>query len=168
MSNTILTTGGRVVMAEAIAALSFVAALSRGDPAWDGTWEGANPPAPGLDARDVLDLAVHVRPTIIDFVEPDEAGAILTDEGGRYALSPESTRYLRVRVSVPAGTFDNEEIREVGIFAKAEYAEGVPPGKTVLEAGDIVSPGTLMQAIWSRPQHFETGTSYARNFILRV
>jgi hypothetical protein len=168
MSTKLLTTRGREVMAGSMAALPFVAALSAGEPAWDAAWDLPNPPEPSLDVLNVIDLVGYVRPTIVGFVTPDPDGLIVTDEGGTYSNSEERTRFLRVRISVPAGSFTGVRIREVGIFANVEYAPGVPSGRTVLLPGDVVSPGDLFQLVWSPPQFIDAGTSYARNFILRV
>ncbi|WP_108459198.1 hypothetical protein [Devosia naphthalenivorans] len=168
MSNKVLTTRGREVMAEVLSALPFVAALSAGDSAWDVQWSETNPPAPDLGATGVLSLIGYVRPTIVDFVEPDPEGAIVTEEGGAYAIATGRTRYLRIRVSVPAGAFPDVYVREIGIFTNPEFSDGLPAGKTVLEPGDVVAPGDLMHILWSPPQFLNAGTAYSRNFILKV
>ncbi|WP_281978802.1 hypothetical protein [Pseudorhizobium flavum] len=168
MSNKVLTTRGREVLAEVLSELPFVAALSAGDPAWDAQWAEANPPTPDLGATYILDLIGYVRPTIVDFVEPDPDGALVTEEGGVYSIATGVTRYVRVRVSVPANAFPGVYVREIGIFADPEFAEGVPAGKTVLEEGDVVAPGDLMHLLWSPPQFLNAGTAYSRNFILKV
>lgn len=168
MSNKVLTTRGRVVMAQALSSLPFVAAFSAGDPAWDAQWAQPNPPAPDLGATDVLDLIRYVRPTIVDFLQPDPDGTIVTEEGGAYSLSAEPTRYLRIRVSVPAGAFSDVHVREIGIFTNVEFAEGVPPGKTVLDEADVVTPGDLSHLAWFQAQFLNAGTAYSHNFILKV
>ncbi len=168
MSTKVLTTRARIVMAESAAARPWVAALSSGLPAWDTRWDQPNPPQPEIDVEDVLALIGYVRPTAVDFVSPDPGGTITTDEGGRYSLATGRSRFLRVRLSIPAGAFPGVQIREVGLFANTQFAAGVPNGRTIMQAGDVVAPGDLFQVVWSRPQFIDAGTSYARNFILRV
>ena len=168
MSANILPTSARMVMAEALAAYPFVVALSRGNADWDSAWEQPNPPSPGLDVTDVLDLIGYVRPTIVGFVAADPAGAIVTDDGVHYSTSEVRTRYLRIRLSVPAGAFPDVTVREVGIFANPTFAAGLAPGKTVLDLADVEDPGDLVHLSWLRPQFLSTGTAYARNVIIRV
>lgn len=168
MSAYVLTTLGRAVMAEALAALPFVVALSSGDPDWDEGWEETNPPTPPLASTDVLSLIGYVRPTIVGFVVDDEEGVIVTDEGTKYSTCETRTRNLRIRVSIPAGSWPGETVREIGVFANATFAEGLSPGKTVLDEEDVVDPGDLLHVSWLRPQYLSAGTSLIRDFILRV
>lgn len=168
MTSKVLTTVGREVMAEAFSALPFVAALSAGDPAWDPQWTDPNPPSPGLGATAIADLIGYVRPTLVDFVEPDPAGTIVTEEGGTFTGATGRSRYIRVRLSVPAGAFPDVYVREIGIFANPTFIEGLAPGKTVLDPGDVTAAGDLAHLLWSPPQFLNAGTAYARNFILKV
>jgi hypothetical protein len=168
MTSKVFTTGGRGVMAGAFSALPFIAALSAGDPAWDPQWTDPNPPTPDPDATAIADLIGYVRPSLVDFVEPDPVGAILTEEGGSFTVIAGTSRYCRVRVSIPPGSFPNVYVREIGIFANPTFIEGLAPGKTVLDPGDVVSEGVLAHVLWSPPQFLNAGTAYARNMILKV
>lgn len=168
MSAFVLTTLGRAVMAEALAGLPFVVALSSGDPDWDVAWDEVNPPTPPLASTDILDLIGFVRPTIVGFVIEDEEGAIVTDGGGRYSTSETRTRNLRIRISIPAGSWTGATVREVGVFANPTFAEGLQPGKTVLDPEDVEDAGDLLHLSWLRPQFLSGGTSLIRDLILRV
>jgi hypothetical protein len=168
MSADILTTCGREVMAEQLVALTFLFALSRGDPSWDATWEDPNPPSPPLSAIGVLDLVGYARATVQGFLVPDEAGLILSDTGTKYTVSETRTRWARVRLSVPAGTYPDETIREIGLFSSPTIDAGVPLGQTIIEPADVSDPGDLNRLVWTRPQFLSAGTSIARNFVLRV
>jgi hypothetical protein len=155
-------------MAEALAGLTFLAALSAGDPDWDAAWSEPNPPSPDLGATGILDLIGYVRPTIVDFVTADPAGAIITDDGARYATSASRTRYLRIRISIPAGAYPGVTVREVALFAHPTIAAGVPGGQTILAPADVEDAGDLVHLSWLEPQFLSAGTAYARNVILRV
>ena len=168
MTSKVLTTVGREVMAQAFAALPFVAALSAGDTDWDALWADPNPPSPDLGSTAILDLIGYVRPTLVDFVEPDPEGTIVTEEGGIYTAAAGRSRYLRIRISVPAGAFPDVYVREIGIFANPTFIEGLAPGKIVLDPGDVEAAGDLAHLLWSPPQFLNAGTAYARNFILKV
>jgi hypothetical protein len=168
MTSKVLTTVGREVMAQSFAALPFVAALSAGATEWDAQWTDPNPPTPDLSATAIVDLIGYVRPTIVDFVEPDPAGMIVTEEGGSYNVATGRSRYLRIRIAVPAGAFPNVYVREIGIFANPTFIGGLAPGKVVLDPGDVVTEGDLAHLLWSPPQLLNAGTAYARNFILKV
>lgn len=168
MSASSLVTRGREVMAEALAGLTFLSGLSAGDPDWDAAWAEPNPPSPDLGATGILSLVGYVRPTIVGFVIADPEGAIITDDGARYSTSETRTRYLRIRISLPAGAFTGATIREVAIFASPTFAAGLSAGKTVLDPGDVEAPGDLLHLSWLPPQFLSAGTSYARNVILRV
>lgn len=168
MSVSILTTLGRAVMAEALASLPYVVALSSGDPAWDEAWDDVNPPTPPLAAADVSNLIGYVRPSIVGFVVEDEDGVIVTEVGTKYATSATRTRNLRIRIDIPAGSWPGETVREVGVFANPTFAEGLAPGKTILDPEDVEVVGDLLHLSWLRPQFLSPGTSLTRDFILRM
>ncbi|MBI1620161.1 hypothetical protein [Aquamicrobium zhengzhouense] len=168
MSAYVLTSLGRAVMAEALAALPFVVALSAGDPDWDDAWGEVNPPTPSLGANGILALVGYVRPTIVGFVVEDPEGIIVTDEGTKYSTSEARTRNLRIRIQIPAGSWTGATIREIGVFANASFDAGMPAGKTVLDEGDVIAAGDLLHLSWLRPQFLSAGTSLIRDFILRV
>lgn len=168
MSALVLTTLGRAVMAEALAGLPYVIALSSGDPDWDAAWDEVNPPTPPLASTGIIELIGYVRPTIVGYVVEDEDGVIVTDEGTRYATSATRTRNLRIRISIPAGSWTGATVREVGVFANPTFAEGLLPGKTVLDPEDVIDAGDLLHLSWLRPQFLSAGTSLIRDLILRV
>lgn len=168
MSTEILTTRGREVMAEQLVGLTYLIALSRGDPDWDDLWEGANPPTPDLGATGVADLIGYARATIVGHVVPDEGGSIIADSGTAYSVSATRTRWVRVRMSIPAGTYTGETVREIGLFSSPTIDAGVPGGQTIIAPEDVSDPGDLHQLAYFRPQFLSAGTALARNFILRV
>lgn len=168
MSVDVLVIRGREVQAELLAGLTYLFALSRGDPAWDAAWDEPNPPAPDLTATGVLDLIGYARPTVVGFLEEDPGGQIVADTGTAYSVSAEPTRWLRVRLSVPAGAFTGETVREIALFSTPAIDAGVPPGQTVIAPADVSDPGDLMRLAWTRPQFLSAGTSIARNVILRI
>ncbi|MBK1625213.1 hypothetical protein CKO32_16765 [Afifella marina DSM 2698] len=121
-----------------------------------------------LYTRAALVFLGYARATIVGFLEPDAAGAIVVDNGTKYAVSAERTRWLRVRLSLPPGTYDGEMIREIGLFASPTIAPSVPAGQTLIDPADVSDPGDLMRLIWMEPQPITAGTSYARNVIMRL
>ena len=168
MSYDVVTTRAREVMAEQLIGLTFLFAISRGNPAWDTQWDDVNPPTPPLSALGVLDLIGYVRPILQGYVTPDADGMIGGENGERFAVSPTRTRYPRVRLSIPAGAFPNQTIREVGLFSSPVIDSSVLPGQTIIDPSDVSDPGDLNRIVWTRPQFLSPGTSYARNLILRV
>lgn len=168
MSAFVLTTLGRAVMAQTLATLPYVFAISAGDPDWDAAWSEPNPPVPPLASTDVLDLIGYARPSIVGFVDEDADGVIVTEEGAAWSTSATRTRNLRLRVSIPAGAWVDQTIREVGVFANPTFAAGLAPGKTILAVEDVLDAGDLMHVSWLRPQFLSPGTSLIRDFILRV
>lgn len=168
MSAFVLTTLGRAVMAQTLSTLPFVFAVSAGDPDWDAAWAEPNPPVPPLASTDVLDLIGYARPSIVGFVAEDADGVIVTEEGTAWSTSAVRTRNLRLRVSIPAGAWSGQTIREIGVFANPTFAAGLAPGKTILDLEDVLDAGDLMHVSWLRPQFLSPGTSLIRDFILRV
>lgn len=168
MSAFVLTTRGRAVMAQTLSTLPFVFAVSAGDPEWDAEWGEPNPPVPPLASVDVLDLIGYARPSIVGFVAEDADGVIVTEEGTAWSTSATRTRNLRLRLSIPAGAWSDQTIREIGIYANPVFSEDLAPGKTILDFADVVYAGDLMHVSWLRPQFLSPGTSLIRDFILRV
>lgn len=168
MSAFVLTTLGRAVMAQTLSTLPFVFAVSAGDPDWDAAWAEPNPPVPPLSSTDVLDLIGYARPSIVGFVAEDADGVIVTEEGAAWSTSATRTRNLRLRVSIPAGAWVDQTIREVGVFANPTFVGGLAPGKTILDIEDVLEAGDLLHVSWLRPQFLSPGTSLIRDFILRV
>lgn len=168
MSAFVLTTLGRAVMAQTLSTLPFVFAVSAGDSDWDAAWGEPNPPVPPLASTDVTDLIGYARPSIVGFVAEDVEGAIVTEEGTAWSTSAARTRNLRLRISIPAGAFVDQTIREVGVFANPTFAPGLAPGKTILAIEDVLDAGDLLHVSWLRPQFLSPGTSLIRDFILRV
>lgn len=168
MTAEILPTTGRVVLAKALVALPFLFAVSRGNPAWDAQWGDDNPPTPPLSATGVFDLIGYARPTIVGFLVPDDAGSIVGSGGARYSNSNVPTRYLRVRLSLPVGSYAGQTLREIGLFANPAIDPSVPSGQTLIDPADVVSPGDLFQLHWREPLPLEEGDFFARNFVVRL
>ncbi|WP_279480251.1 hypothetical protein [Aureimonas sp. SK2] len=168
MSADLMPLSGRRALAALARASSFLFVLSRGNPAWDGQWTQPNPPAPLLDVEDVLDPFGYARPTIVDFVVPDLNGAIYDDDGGRYSISAEPTRYVRSRLSLPVGAFAGEPLREVGLFINPVIDPSVAPGAVIVPPAAVLSLGDLLHVRWDDRHVLQDGGHYARNFFERL
>lgn len=134
---SILTTGGRTVLAEAISVLPIFLAIGQGDPAWDA--------APVSPSPDATALSNEIGRRIVDrtrFVVDDPAGEIVLSHG-RYTVSETPTHQLLLEVKFGFGDAANLTIREVGVFIGTEPVTGLPAGQRYFAPSEIADPGDL-------------------------
>lgn len=146
---------------------SFLFAISRGDPDWDTRWGSGDEPVPDLATGSVVDVIGYARPAVAGFLTPDEDGIIVSDTETAYSSTNDVTRFAQVQLSVPAGAFTGQIVREIGLYSAPTIAAGVPAGKTVLSLAEVQNAGKLHRLAWFRPKYFSAGTALQRHFILR-
>lgn len=168
MSNDTLVTSGRVALAKLLKASNFLFALSRGNPQWDALWETPNPPVPPINATDVLDLIGYSRPTLKQFLIPDDDGAIVDEGGAKYAVSETPTRYVQIKLSLEPGVYAGNTVREIGLFVNPTIDPSVPLSQYTIPADKVTSKGDLLQLHWREAQPITDGDFFARNFIVRL
>jgi len=168
MSNDTLVTSGRVALAKLLNASKFLFALSRGNPSWDGMWATPNPPVPPINATGVLDLMGYARPTIQDFLTPDDAGVIIEEGGGKYSVSASPTRYARFKLSLEPGVYAGNTLREIGLFMNPTIDPSVPSSQYMIPANKVTLAGDLLQLHWREAQPITEGDHFSRNFIVRL
>ncbi len=152
MALATLTNTGRAAIALAISSRPLHLAWGSGDPAWDA--EGAALPSLVKTTALVNEIGRRL-PSIVGFVEPDEAGSIVIPvsvgaEGAvqeaRYNLSRDPTPFVYVRVDYGYSETSNAVIREMGLFMDTECVEGLPEGQRYFIPAEIKNPGLLLAA----------------------
>jgi len=168
MSAETLPTAGRIAEAVKIQASRFLFAVSAGNPAWDSMWTGPNPPSPPIIATDVLNRLCYARPTIVDFLTPDDAGEIRLDGGARFSDSEDPTEYVRIKLALPEGSLDGQTIREIGLFIDSVLDPALPPGQIIIPPAGVLARGSLYALYWREAYPVEGGDFFARNFVVRI
>lgn len=80
----------------------------------------------------------------VTFVVPDDTGDLETPGGQRWSISDIPTRHIYLGTHFGFSDAPDATIREVAVFTDTITAEGVPPGQSYLEPGEVASPGCLL------------------------
>ena len=132
----VFTVGGHVVVASLLKEQSFFLAVGRGSEDWDSVMV---PPSPA--DTDLVDKVGVTRLRQIEFATPDDAGEISMLDGSKFAISAEPTRYLYLTFKLDLADASPNTLRECGVYAGTELAEGIPSGQFYIPAEDVVSYG---------------------------
>lgn len=133
----VLVDSGRSAIAESVKAGAIHLAWGRGAASWD-----SDPQPPPLSALALLAEVGRVAPSLIQFCNPDPAGAIILPERS-FAASSVPTRFLHMRFVFDFADGAGETIRELGIYLRGERAGHVPAAKRYLLPADMASQGRL-------------------------
>lgn len=152
----ILTSSGRIAVAQSIISRPLHLAWGFGDPDWDVT------PVP--ESIEETSLVAEVGRKVVSqarFCTPDPDGEIVVPSGRfRETLEPQRHIYLRFNFDF----FDSPDatIREVGVFVGTQTKASLPPGQTYFIPDDIVDPGTLL--VIERTPKFDRSASVRQSF----
>lgn len=136
----ILTGSGRVVMAQSIALRPIHLAWGPGDGSWT-----TNPPAEDIHATTVTgEYGRHVA-TLVGYVTPDEAGAIIIPDVGRFTVSGTPTNCLHIRTDFDFDDASSSEVRQIGLFVGTVLVGGLPGGQKYFIPAEVSDPGRLLQ-----------------------
>lgn len=135
----ILTDSGRVAIARAIVAQPLYLAWGLGNPAWDLQSD----PEP-IDADSLVAEIGRRRASVVGFCVPDDAGEIVTVEGGRYRQSLAPTKWVFMRFAFDFQDGGDAAIRELGVFMHVETDPSLPPGQMYFTPEQVLDPGTLL------------------------
>jgi len=147
----ILPTSGRVACADSISRRPLHIAWGTGD----GEWTFDVPP-PDINAAALINEVGRRAITSWKFVVPDDAGAIVMDNGSdspgnqptqrRFSDSPgnQPTQHMFVGCRFDFGDAAGQSIREIGLFVNTETVAGLPPGQMYFTPGEITAPGLLL------------------------
>ncbi len=135
----ILTTSGRVAIANALSKLPFHFAWGTGD----GDW--VTPPAESPSATALLAEVGRRTATQWAYVVPDPAGTIEVTTG-KFSLSPGNapTNHLWVTANFDFTDAPGDVIREVAVFSDSEMVGGLPVGQKYFLPADVADPGIMV------------------------
>lgn len=171
-----LTHTGRAAIAKAMSARPLHLAWGSGDPAWEE--EGAEFPSL-VTATALVNELGRRTPSVIGFVEPDEAGAIVIPvsvgsdgsvQEARYRLVPDKpTPYLYVLTHFDYGDASNAVVREMGVFMDTVVKEGLPPGQRYFTPAELEDPGLLLAVqIITPPMNRSASVRQSVEFVLPI
>lgn len=135
----ILTTSGRVAIANALSKLPLHFAWGLGDGAW------MSPPSESPSASALLNEVGRRTATQWAYVVPDPAGTIVVTTG-KFSLSPGNapTNHLWVTANFDFTDAPSSEIREVAVFSDTEVVTGLPAGQKYFVPSEIADPGIML------------------------
>lgn len=134
----VLTTPGRVAMAQAIKARPLFLAWGTGDEAWDDAPMGESIAATALTAE-----IGRVAVSVTGYATPDELG-IIEVPTGTFSLSESPTNHLYLRFDFGFADAADQVIREAGVFVDATVVDGLPAGQRYFEPDEVDDPGALL------------------------
>ncbi|MDT0137283.1 hypothetical protein [Acidovorax sp. PRC11] len=135
----VLQDAGRIKVARLVATQPIYLAWGRGRPAWDA----AGPEPETTTHTGLISEIGRIIATSVQFVVPDDAGAIEMPGGNRYALSAVPTQWLYVSWDFRYDDAAGETVRELGVFLGGTVAAGLPAGQRYFPAEQVTSPGDL-------------------------
>lgn len=133
----ILTSTGRVVIAESISLRPIHLAWGLGDGAW------TSPPAEALGATALINEIGRRKVTEVGFVVPDIAGEIVLPTG-TFTRSLTPTNHLYCRTEFDFADASSSVIREIGLFVGTTVVGGLPPGQNYFTPAQIATPGKIL------------------------
>lgn len=139
----ILTKSGRVVIAESIKLRNLHMAWGSGDGAW------LTPAAESPDTVALMSEVGRRMVDTVDFVAPDEGGAIILPSGA-FSLSGAPTNHIYLKTKFTFTDAPSAVIRELAIFAGTEVVAGLPAGQRYFEPAQVTNPGRMIHI-----QHFQ-------------
>lgn len=134
---SILSTSGRIAIAEVIFSRTLHLAWGRGDGAW------VNPPAESGDETQLINEIARRKVTQVSYVVPDPSGVIVLPEGS-FSLSIEPTRHVYTKTDFDYSEAIGEAIREIGLFSGTVTQAGLPIGQQYFLPNQITKPGRLI------------------------
>ncbi len=133
----ILTKSGRVVIAESVKLRPIHIAWGTGDGAW------LTAPSEDPNATVLLDEVARRTANSVEFVVPDEAGAIVLPTGS-FTISPTPTNSLLITTNFDFLDAQSTVIREYGVFVGTELIGGLPGGQRYFLPAEVADPGRLL------------------------
>ncbi len=160
------TRAATLAVTKVLAEQTWIAALCPPSPEWNGT-----PPEPDFDNPALEAPFLFLRSFAVGFLTPDQNGPVAgqTPDGQvlKYMVSEEPTDTVFVRVDAPVGTFGGQLLGSLALYSSPTLADGVPPGKVVLEPQDVTDRGTLCRVINQTPVPLFAGHGLSHFFIDR-
>lgn len=140
----ILTTSGRVVIAESIAARNIHLAWGSGNGSWN------TPPSEPVGATALLNEIGRRVATEVGYATPDATGDILLPTGN-FKRSATPTNHLLVVTQFDFADAPSGQIRELGVFVGTQTIAGLPPGQSYFTPAQISNPGRLLHLEYIAP-----------------
>jgi hypothetical protein len=134
----VLSTSGRVAVAEALSVRPIHLAWGTGDPTWDET-----PVSESVDATELTNELGRVQAKVIGFATPDALGEIEVPTG-HYTMSENPTNHLYLRFDFGFADAADQVIREAGVFLDTVVVDDLPNGQRYLVPTDIANTGRLL------------------------
>lgn len=133
----ILTLSGRVVIAESIAAQPIHLAWGLGNGSW------ITPPSEDAEATALINEIGRRTATQVQYVVPDENGAIVLPSGN-FTVSTPATNHLFISTQFDFTDASSAIVREIGVFVGTVMVTGLPGGTTYFVPANIDEPGRLL------------------------
>lgn len=129
---------GRITIASAMRARTFMLAVGSGSSVW-----GDTPPDVAQSATALVAPVAMVRHSLIDFVTEAANGIIQASDGTRWSISATPSKYLYMAFVLGYADGPTEVLREFAIYSDPVLANTVPAGQTYIPWASVVSPGAL-------------------------
>lgn len=135
---SIFVQSAAIALAQALKAAGVWVAWGNGSAGWD-----AVPVAEPVGATALVAELGRRRASVIDFVVPDAAGAIIIPQG-TFSISSTPTNQLYVRCNFNATEEVGQSIREGAVFIGTTLVGGLPVGQDYFVPANIATPGTML------------------------
>ncbi|MCG5240097.1 hypothetical protein ACIU1J_01960 [Azospirillum doebereinerae] len=99
------------------------------------------------------------------FVTPDPAGGIVVPTG-RYAVTPNTTNHLFIRVRFDFTDAADATVREQALFVGTVTDPALPPGQKYFTPGEVTDPGILLLLQHSVPIVRQNSTRETFEFVV--
>lgn len=136
---SILTTSGRVALAEAIKAMPIHVAWGPGNGAW------TTPLAEDNSATGLITELGRRIPDSVAFVVADPSGSIEIPGEGFFSETLTPTNRLLVTTQFLYDDDPTAVIRQTAVFVGTEVVAGLPGGQRYFTPAQLQSPGRLLQ-----------------------
>lgn len=171
-----LTHTGRAAIAKAMSARPLHLAWGAGDPVWED--EGAELPSL-VTATALVNELGRRTPSVIGFVEPDEAGAIVIPVSVGSDGSVQEAVIVWSRTSPPPISMYSPILTTVtppmpwcgkwGVFMDTAIKEGLPPGQRYFTPAELEDPGLLLAVqIITPPMNRSASVRQSVEFVLPI
>ncbi|RUM44890.1 MAG: hypothetical protein DSY80_03905 [Desulfocapsa sp.] len=130
---------GSTTVIRAIDKTNIWLAIGRGDAAW-----GDAPAEPSLTEVALTDPVGMLRLTEKQFVVKSASGTIETNDGQKWAVSVEPTRYLYVRYVLKTSEAVGNTLREWGLYLDPTVKGSVPAGQNFVAIDDFEDIGDFL------------------------
>lgn len=129
---------GRVAIAQAVIDQGMMLAIGSGDGAW------TTPPAESSDATALLAEIGRRKPVSVEYLMPNETGAIDVAGVGRFDITLTATRYVWITTRLDYEDAATETVRELAVFVGGIPDPALPLGQMYFTPDQMFYDGTML------------------------